>query len=366
MQIISIVPNLPPAIDGVGDYAFNLARQISKDFGIQTHFIVGNPNGIDATEIEGFPISQVTAYSAANLLSLLPNNTQEAATVLLHYVGYGYAKRGCPVWLVNGLEKWRRASNNRLVTMFHEVYATGPIWASSFWLSPVQKNLAVRLSKLSDRCLTSKQGYAQMLLKLSQGKQTQIPTLPVFSNIGEPEQVPPLLQRPRRLVVFGGSSSRQRVYQRSRRALEYTCQELAIEEIVDVGSPISLDFSSINGIPVVMMGKKTASEISTILLSSVVGFFDYHTEYLTKSTIFAAYCAHGLIPIGTFYSDLPSDGLEVGKHYWLADRPTGKLTLAAGVAIADNARAWYQTHRLSAQAKVFFDYLSSSNTGGKL
>lgn len=362
MQIISIVPDLPPAIDGVGDYALNLAKRLSKDFGVETYFIVGNPSWVRPKNVEGFLASQVTVRSAATLLSLLHTNCQQACIVLLHYVGYGYAKRGCPVWLVNGLEQWRRASKNRsLVTMFHEVYATGPIWASSFWLSPVQKNLAVRLSRLSDRCLTSKQGYAKMLCELSVGKHTQIPTLPVFSNIGEPEQVPPLTQRPRRLVVFGGTSSRQRVYQRSCRALEMTCQELEIEEILDVGPPTELDISPVNGIPVVAMGKRTTSEISKILLSSIAGFFDYHTEYLTKSTIFAAYCAHGLIPIGTFYSDVQVDRLEAGKHYWLADRPMGRLTLEVGQAIADNAYAWYQTHNLSAQAKVFFHLLSRSS-----
>ncbi|OKH40425.1 hypothetical protein NIES2119_02035 [[Phormidium ambiguum] IAM M-71] len=359
MQILSLVPYLPPAIDGVGDYALNLAMQLRKDFGMKTDFIIGNPTNISIPNIDGFPINQVEIHSAKNLLSLLPKNYPEASTVLLHYVGYGYAKRGCPIWLIDALEKWRKANvNSFLVTMFHEVYATGPVWSSSFWLSPLQKNLAVRLSRLSDRCLTSKQGYAQMLRELSGGKQNQIPALPVFSNIGEPESVPPLTTRPPRLIIFGSSSNRQRVYQRSGRALEKTCQELEIEEILDVGPATGLDLSSINGIPVEQMGKRTATEISNMMLNSRVGFFDYHTEYLSKSTIFAAYCAHGLIPVGTFYSDIQVDGLEAGKNYWLADRPIGKLNLETGQAIADRAYAWYQNHNLSAQAKLFFTYLN--------
>jgi len=359
MQIISIVPNLPPAIDGVGDYAFNLARQLRQDFGVKSHFIVGNPRKIEVREIEGFSVIQVPEHSATKLLSILQHNYQQTTTVLLHYVGYGYAKRGCPFWLINALEKWQNASVNcTLVTMFHEVYASGPIWASSFWLSPLQKNLAIRLSRLSDRCLTSKQGYAQILYELSAGKQIKIPTLPVFSNIGEPEKVPPLIDRPRRLVVFGAASNRRRVYQRSRLALERTCQELKIEEILDVGPPTDFAISSVNGIPLVAMGKKTAPEISTIMLNSIAGFFDYHTEYLAKSTIFAAYCAHGLIPIGTFYSEKQVDGLEAGKHYWLADSSVDKLTWEVGQAIANNAYAWYQNHNLSAQANVFFTHLT--------
>ena len=32
----------------------------------------------------------------------------EAETVLLHYSGYGYAPRGAPFWLVEGLEHWKK------------------------------------------------------------------------------------------------------------------------------------------------------------------------------------------------------------------------------------------------------------------
>ncbi|HEY9850409.1 MAG TPA: hypothetical protein V6D28_13165 [Leptolyngbyaceae cyanobacterium] len=354
MNIISIVTGLPPTTDGVGDYALNIARQLRQYFGIETHFIVGNPLWDGAIDIERFPVHQVTEHSIESLLYALKNNSEQISTVLLHYVGYGYAKRGCPFWLINGLQKWRSVNKDHsLLTMFHELYASGPIWASSFWLSSVQKNLAVRLSRISDRCLTSEERYAQLLHQFTLGKQASIPNLPVFSNIGEPEQVPPLAQRPRKLVVFGSGSNRQRVYQRSLASLKRCCQELEIEEILDVGPLINLDFSSINGIPVVKTGKRTAQEISTILLSSIAGFFDYNTEYLAKSTIFAAYCAHGLIPIGIFYSDLEFNGLSAGKHYWLEDRPTGRLNLEVAQAIANNAHAWYQTHNLSVHAQIF-------------
>ncbi len=358
MQLISIVSGLPPMIDGVGDYAFNIARQLRKDFAINTDFIVGNPNWVGESEIEGFSVSKVSVRSVANLLSLL-NCNDHPSTILLHYVCYGYALRGCPFWLIDGLQQWRSASRIRsLVTMFHETYAFGPPWTSAFWLSPVQKNLLARLARLSDRCLTSKEGYAKIISKLSSGKQTQIHAIPVFSTIGEPEQPSPLAERPRRLVVFGAVPTRQRVYQRSLAALARTCQELLIEEIVDIGPATELEISQINGVPVIAMGERGTAEVSTILLSSIVGFFDYHTEYLAKSTIFAAYCAHRLIPVGTFYSDFQEDGLQAGKHYWLADRTIESLSLAAGQVIADNAYTWYQSHNLSSQAKVFATQLT--------
>lgn len=364
VSLTCIVPRLPPAIDGVGDYTLNLARQLRQDFGIRTHFVVGDPTWAGVPEIEGFTITQVSVCSATTLFSLLPSDRQHPTTVLLHYVNYGYAKRGCPVWLVDGLQRWRVASVNRsLVTMFHEVYASGPPWKSEFWLSPLQRNLAARIAHLSDHCLTSKQLYAEMLYELSQGKQTKIPTLPVFSNIGEPEQVPPLAERHRRLVVFGSGGSRLRVYRESLAELSHACQLLGIEEIWDIGPSTGLTLSPVNGVPVVEMGQRSASEISGILSNSLAGFFDYPTDFLAKSGIFAAYCAHGLLPVSPRCNALPADGIEAGKHYWISDSKTSGLKdLVEIQAIADNAYTWYQTHNLSVQARVFFAHLMGNPT----
>jgi hypothetical protein len=361
MLVVSFIPRLPPAIDGVGDYALNLARQLRRDFSIETHFLVGDPSWTGNKEIEGFPISQVTVHSATTLLSLLATYDQQSVTILLHYVGYGYAKRGCPLWLVDGLQRWRTKDNNRvLVTMFHEVYASGPPWTSAFWLSPLQRNLAARLTQLSDRCLTSKQYHADILYKLSQGIQTQIPTLPVFSNIGEPQQVPPLVKRERRLVVFGGRSNRLRVYSQSLAELELACKLLEIKEIWDIGLSTGLTLSKVNGVPIVEMGQQSAPEISNILLNSLAGFFDYPTDFLAKSTIFAAYCAHGVLPISPQGHTMQVDGIVAGKHYWIPTQQTTSLKDVADVqAIADNAYSWYQSHHLSVQATIFASHLVS-------
>jgi hypothetical protein len=350
--IIQIVPQLPPAINGVGDYAVNLACQLRKDWGIETKFIVGNPTWEGASTIEGFAVQKVFDYSSKTLSILLLNQSSLQIPVLLHYVGYGYAKRGCPVWLIEGLKSWKANNDNfHFVTMFHEIYASSKKpWESSFWLSPLQKNLAVQIAKLSDRCLTSKQLYAEILYNLSGGKHTQIPTLPVFSNIGEPEQIPPLANRHRRMIVFGSARNRRRVYQESLTELIYACKLLEIEEIWDIGSSTGLKLSIINGLPVVEMGKQPAPEISNIMLNSLAGFFNYHPDFLGKSTIFAAYCAHGLLPVSAKGSKLPVDGIESGKHYWI---PDSLNNLDEVQAIAQNAHQWYQPHSLSLQAKTF-------------
>ncbi|MBW4432159.1 MAG: glycosyltransferase family 1 protein [Pelatocladus maniniholoensis HA4357-MV3] len=369
-KIIQIVPQLPPAINGLGDYALNLARQLRKDYEIETHFIVGDRHWNGATAIEDFSIQKVEIDSAEALLSLLSSDSNQSilastAPILLHYVGYGYANKGCPVWLVKGLELWKaKHTNSQLVTMFHEVYASGSPWTSAFWLSPLQQNIAARLLKLSDRSLTSKVSYAEILYKLARIKQGPITSVPVFSNIGEPESesVSSLAKRSRRLVVFGHRNSRSQVYQQCHKALEQICQTLKITEICDIGISTGLELFEINGIPILEKGVVEAAEVSKILLDSVAGFLNVPPPtHLAKSTIFAAYCVHKLIPCMTTSSKVPIDGLQGGKHYWSTGDQDRQLCLDLGQEIADNAYAWYQNHNLSTQAQIFANYLGANS-----
>ncbi len=360
-MIIQIVPQMPPFATGVGDYALALARQLRKDFGISTCFIVGDPNWNGAKDVENFPIQKVETCSAKALISVLEETASSCDKILLHYVGYGYSPRGCPVWLVDGLQKWQtREGEGTLVTMFHELYAAGyPIWSSAFWTEPLQKYLVASLVKISDRVITNKPEYAKILHKLYPDKNQQIPVLPVFSNIGEPEKILPLAERKKRLVVFGGAGNRLKVYQQSISALRHVCRELNIKEIIDIGPPINLSIPEINDISVVKLGQQSAEKVSEILQDSWVGFFYYPLDFLTRSTIFAAYCAHGVIPVGTNYYawGKEQDGLEVKKHYWLADNQTEQLSLSIGEAIAKNSYGWYQDHNLTTQTKCFVSLL---------
>ncbi|MEQ8994947.1 MAG: glycosyltransferase family 1 protein [Coleofasciculus sp. B1-GNL1-01] len=361
MVIIQIIPYLPPAISGVGDYALNLAYQLHKDFDITTHFVVGDPNWQGSTHLEGFSISQVTKHSDAILLSLLPSNQ---ATVLLHYVGYGYARRGCPFWLVEGLQQWCASGINKcLVTMFHEVYASGLPWTSAFWLSPLQRKLAACLTQISTHCFTSKQSYAEILNTFSRSKNISVTTLPIFSTIGEPTQILPLAERSKRLVIFGSRGKRLRVYKECQEQLSKACQLLEVEEIWDIGQPTGLALSPVNNLTIVEKGQQPAKQISCILLNSAAGLLDNNPNFLAKSTIFAAYCAHGVLPIICRGSALPTDGIELGKHYWVVDHRERELPNKIDLQqITNNAYSWYQTHNLSLQANIYATHLKNQSS----
>jgi len=356
MKLISLVPNFAPASDGIGDYALSFAREFHAKTGVQSHFVVANPGWQGENRVEEFAVSHLPLRSTTGLLSRLHDlSTEPSAVLLLHYEGYGYAQRGCPLWLVNALEQWRAEDNRRrLVIMFHELYAWGPPWTSAFWLSALQKNLTTRLARLSDQWMTSLEGYAATVRRMTLNATAQAYSLPVFSSIGEPVAAPPLAERCRRLIVFGTRGRRIEVYKRSSADLNRICQRLGITEILDIGRFIEFDFAGQLHVPVRALGELPGAEVSRLLLDAVAGVIDYPASMLGKSTIFAAYCAHRVMPIVAPYGDsTPADGLEADRHYWLTDVQSSRLSLDAGQVIADNAFAWYQSHTLAAHAETF-------------
>lgn len=364
MELICIVPRLPPRIDGIGDYALVLARELRRKIGINTTFVVCDRSWPELNRPENFEVRRITSHSADELLSLL-DDTLSANQLLLHYEGYGYAQRGCPFWLVEALERWRLASEKRrLVTMFHELYAKGPPWTSSFWLSPLQKRLTTRLARLSDQWSTSLEKYAHVVEKISGNKSSTRNHLAVFSSIGEPRSTLSLNERRRRLVVFGTRGRRIEVYKRSADDLNRICGALGIDEVVDIGRSVDFDISSVVKVPIVTFGELVGSKVSEILLDSVAGVVDYPASMLGKSTIFAAYCSHRLIPIIANYADpIPRDHLEEGRHYWRTTIQSKRLNLDAGQVIADNALAWYRTHDLSTHGRNLAALFASTGNG---
>jgi hypothetical protein len=372
-RIIAIVPRLPPAIDGIGDYAIRLAQGLQASYGLETHFITGDPHWQKISTAAGFNVNGIAERTSASLFRLLEQQARSGSTILLHYVLHGFAKRGCPFWLIDALEQWRQQyPDTRLVTMFHEIYSRGSSvvpWKSDFWLLPGQKQIARRVAQLSDGYLTSSTTYAELLNRLYPKRAQQaVKILPIPCTIAEPTIVPSLAQRHPRLIIFGQGGNKNNVYQ-SLAQLQYVCQCLKINEIWDIGPTATKALAAVDGIPVIQKGKLDAAAVSEILLSSQVGVLSYYPELLPKSSIFSAYCAHGLVPVNltdlsrlqnsTISRALSLDGLGLNQQYWLPDRSIDRQ-MAAGInfaSIADQAHRWYQAHNAQVQVESFAQFL---------
>jgi hypothetical protein len=357
VRLLQIVPTLPPVLEGVGGYAAALERGLAAS-GCESRFLVASPSwawakpsaqeddgtdGDGGGETGGLDAAPTGEHSAANLARRLAEGGERTAVV--HYVNYGYQPRGCPFWLVGGVARWRAASPaRRLVTVFHELYATGAPWRSSFWLSPVQRQLAARLLRASDGAATSLPLYGRILARWEPRR--KIVVAPVLSSVGEPAVVPPSEERqPRVMAVFGGPGQRQQAFGELRESLAAACSALDITEIIDLGPSLAALPERVGGVPVRALGSRPAAEVSSALLGAYAGFLAYPAPFLAKSSVFAAYCAHGLVPVCAWRPPRRGNGERL--PFW--DPGSGPAPHEPA-ELAAQARAWYGGHDLASQA----------------
>jgi hypothetical protein len=313
-RFVQIVPRVPPGLEAVSATAHRLAAALGERGGVAT------------------ALSDGSGLAAAL-------RTQSPDAVLLHYVNYAYDPHGTPRALVAAAEAWGTRHPGRLWTYFHEVYATGAPWRRTFWTSWIQKRLAARLAHASGWCLTSLPLYAELLAIL--GCPTEIVITPVPSPIGEAAELRPHSERGPRLMVFGSAGRRHLAYTRERAALSRVCATLAIDEIHDVGAG-DVAPPGIGSVGIRRHGAAPDEVVQELLLSARAGFVAYPHDFLGKSSIFAAYTAHGALAVCSGEERTRGDDPRPGIHYWDPRRP-----LESGAAdLASNGHAWYQAHSL--------------------
>jgi len=298
-SILHIVSGFKPSVDGMGDFSRLLGAALWKQYSIQSHFLVYRRPGSPSNPEEILP----------NTLSFLPEPDPQALRshiadlqsrhkfdcVLLHFGPYAYSSDGKPTAFTRVIEEF--APSNRLLVFFHEIYASGKPWRRAFWTRSEQRRCVDALLQVADVAITSNHLYWLRLQALNSASR-EIFEIPIFSNTGEPENLRPLHQRTRQLVVFGQLVTRLRLYRNYGSALEELCRKLRIEKIADVGSGQSPHIpETIAGIPVIRAGFMEERQLSDLLADSIAGIIAYHPDIWQKSGVIAAYQAHALVPI---------------------------------------------------------------------
>jgi hypothetical protein len=282
-------------------------------------------------------------------LSSVTGRQWQGDHVLLQYSGYGYQKRGVPLRLLR-LVSEARSHWRSFGVYFHELYAFSSPRYSAFWLSPLQRYIARQLFSLSDYAMTNRELSSRWL---SHGNECPVRTLAVFSTVGElaASQRADIAQR-HGTVVFGSSGLRKRAYDQLKLLESSDIAQLG--PFVDVGNPIDeTSFtrltSSLNILP---CGRLQASEVAKILQTSRFGVVAYPKEYIAKSSVFASYCAFGLVPV--LFSDDHSvhDGLKQFKHYLPMSVAKIDYSEIALTRIAREANDWYLKHSLTVHANA--------------
>ena len=105
-----------------------------------------------------------------------------------------------------------------------------------------------------------------------------------------------------------------------------------------------------------------AADVSRCLADMQVGVVNYFHGYLGKSTIFASYCAHRLLPLFALPNDSEIDGLHAARHYLVASEIPGPVKVQNMQDIADQAHRWYSQHTLIQTAASLAADLHSAST----
>jgi hypothetical protein len=359
--LIQVVPRRAAGPDGVADCALALARTLRAYRGANSVFLSATPS-VDATPAEDDWKTVCVAKRQAQILAdtvQLLSAESNACALVLHFSGYGYQKRGVPLWLVQGLRLWNdRAGCLPLLTIFHELYATGRPWQSSFWVSPLQKQIARSILNLSSAAITPTDWYRKQLSEWRDGRSIEVTAMPVFSNVGEPGRSSAPRTRSAAAVVFGLAGVEDRLFGIYRPDLERLIAALSIEKIFDVGPRFSSVPRTLAGVPVVSKGVLPQGAVSELLQRTRFGFIAYPLDFIGKSGVFAAYAAHGVVPIVLSDKHGAFDGLQPARHF------LDGLRLGTGASAQDLASiqrqlfTWYTSHSLKVQAGFLADSIS--------
>lgn len=223
-------------------------------------------------------------------------------TIVLQVSLYGYQPRGIPFTLLRGLRDFASVPGNVLVAYFHETWASAssPL-KSAFWLTWPQRFLCRRILGLSRLALFSTPiTYAWGESVVGTERAAFCPT---FSNVGEPEQVFPWKDRDRTLVIFGSLRTRPACYAKPD-ILASFIDSAGINEIIDIGPPMDEKLlKHIEHLPVRSLGTLPALDVSRYLNEARFGVFSTPWGFSSKSGVFAALQAHGVVPVSVH--DLP-------------------------------------------------------------
>jgi hypothetical protein len=318
-------------------------------FGSETIFVASDCAG--TTNAGGF---EVRGFDGAggNRLS-----GAEFDHVILHYVNYGYHARGIPFRLLPTVSNLKQTCHGRVLTIFHELYASGAPWKSAFWLQPLQKRIARTLAQLSEVCLVSSEAMLRDLERLASDVKGIVH--PVLSNFGEPDlSAEQFLHRdPHRWAICGGTALIERSLESFRKIVNKIPEEIAPRQLsVFGGNENSATRALLRecGIQTDYRPRIDPAGASSILSASSFLWLDYFDrpdvplEFILKSTAFAAACAHGVVPIFPLgSSEISIAGDRLPGPFFVSPHSSELPSTDDLPSLAGRFYGWYQRHASS-------------------
>jgi len=362
--VLQIVPHLPGSFDGVGDYALNLARALSDDHQLTTTFLVAAKTAVASND--GYRVISGLSRNAPDELA------QECEHVILHYVNYGYQARGVPFYLRAFAKQLRSQLRGRWVTMFHELYASGSPWQSAFWLRPFQVRLARDIIDISNSCVVSNTPIEEAIHAYDPGKKVFL--APVMSNFGEPRLIDFEAPAAKRWAICGGTALIARSLQLFEQLHPLIPDAFAPEHLDVVGGHEEISIRnaldrlsrSRPGLSCHYHPQVGAELASELLRKCSFGWIDYFGTgkmwpgMVLKSTAFAAFCAHGIVPILSHREEpIAINGDALPGPYYITPEAINFPLPEQLPKMRQKVYTWYHAHGDSQQlARVYAEALT--------
>lgn len=265
--MLIILPSYGPGSCGVSDHTDILAAAI-KGIGENVRICVG----FDA------------AMSGMN-------DSSPGETVFLPVVLFGYHRYGIITQLFR-FAKQARKRGLRVVTYFHELPASFLPLRRVSVLIPAQAILCWSLAAHSDVVFVNQARGLSWLRDAADRVPFYVPT---WSGVGEAEEVLDVQLRPNRIAVFGLPGKQERIYSRLQEAGGPKALFGIDSEIVNIGAPCATQFPESWGVQV--LGLVDSAAVGHALAEVKYGLFTAPSGEVSKSSVFAAYCAYGAIPV---------------------------------------------------------------------
>ena len=343
-RLLQIVPCSPNRGGGVGDYSRLLAQRLKEFHRITSTFVVP---AVEETA------STANGFEVLSPLSSIVRAIEPPAVFLLHYVNYGYGSRGVPLWLPRVLRRLQKGKGYRLMTIFHELYSAGSWRQSAFWLCPLQKRIARELARLSSISVVSNEPQGTQLAQLMPS--AKILLQPVPSNFGEPALTSNELgaRSPHRWLISGGMTLIKRSLDSFAEKARFIPNRYTPRELVIVGGPESDEVrAKLRTLPHLQTQYYPEVEqnvAAAVFSTCTFGWIDYFhvppTELaaILKSSVFGAFCAHGIIPVFPYGGSSIRFGDDILPGPFFLDGHSANLpSESKRPLVAQSLHEWYQ------------------------
>ena len=229
--------------------------------------------------------------------------------MIVHVSGMA-ARNAVRPWLLNGIRSWRRTHRDFHLFGIFTSLATGRVWNSSFGCR-VQEYVTRGIWQLCDGGLTTNSVLRSARIVAARDEAPgPSATRAVFPMSGTRLHCASRKSssaygrlRPTRTELGIYRSPHCGVSSR-------VCKNLGILEIIDIGARAIQPPSHLGQIPIMCLGQLARNTVSQYLMSCRFGLLNYDVARLQKSGVFAAYAAHGVIPICIGSEATPPFGLE--------------------------------------------------------